>query len=378
MRKRRRQWFALQVLVGVLVSCDGADVPTQAVPRSTLELPTTASATLTTIGGEEYYADEESGELVPTQIRPARIEQAVSTAALSCADDACSADYTAAHKGMWHWSAQTMNWKIEDPGDNSEIAGGSVPKSAGAGCDSWLNLGVSAFCYLKKQNNSHHANAAPVHECRVRAKLTTDHMAGWGLVGSVSAGVWSTSILSFGEVSTSSTGSSISDTCELPDPRFSMASQSQQSGQGGALTVSAFNTVVLTNTTTDFGVPAATNATWFLDGSQIATGNGTSVALPAGTYTVALRLDDGAENEAEVTASLTFVDDSEAGSCDDPLTDVVEINCDGEGDGGEYGAGGVSQTGTQYCYELDWYHWNESLGQYEYWYTQVVSCWYAQ
>ena len=57
---------------------------------------------------------------------------------------------------------------------------------------------------------------------------------------------------------------------------------------------------------------------------------------------------------------------------------VVEVDGDGEGNGGSYGVGGGSSYGTQYCWELDWYVYNDNIQQYEYSHTQTVYCWYAE
>jgi hypothetical protein len=66
----------------VLVACNEV-APTQ-VSKRLLPLPTTVSASLATIGGEEYYGDEGSGELVPTSVRSARIVEPTSSVTMSC------------------------------------------------------------------------------------------------------------------------------------------------------------------------------------------------------------------------------------------------------------------------------------------------------
>lgn len=174
-------------------------------------------------------------------------------------------------------------------------------------------------------------------------------------------------------------GHAVITSLRAPRPRFSMSTSSQQSGDGGTLTLSAGHSVALQSTTTDFGSPAAPAAdlVWIRDQTQLATGPSTSFVPEYGTHTVTLSLINQA-GQGEASATLVVVPPDEAGSCDDPLTDVVETNCNGEGDGGSYGVGGGSSNGTRYCWVLDWYDWNSFTQRYEYWYSQEVYCWYAE
>jgi hypothetical protein len=167
-----------------------------------------------------------------------------------------------------------------------------------------------------------------------------------------------------------------------PKPRISMNSASQQSGDAGTLTISAGHSVTLSATTTDYGYPAATvnDHDWSLDGTQLGTGASTSTVPGYGSHTVHLTLANSA-GQGEATATIIVVaPDEEAGACDDPLTDVVEEECD-DGNNGPYavqntvGAGGGS---TRWCLVNQWYDWNPATEQYEYWYTEELYCWYEE
>jgi hypothetical protein len=167
---------------------------------------------------------------------------------------------------------------------------------------------------------------------------------------------------------------------QLPRPRFVMSSSSQQS-EGGTLTISAGHSISLQATTTDFGYPAATvnDHDWSLDGTQLGTGASTSTVPGYGSHTVHLTLANST-GQGEATATIIVVaPDEEAGACDDPLTDVVEVECDGPSNNGPYAVGGtVSGGGTRWCLVNQWYDWNEATQRYEYWYTEELYCWYEE
>lgn len=173
---------------------------------------------------------------------------------------------------------------------------------------------------------------------------------------------------------------SVTDT-RPPKPRFSMNSASQQSGDGGTLTISAGHSLSLQNTTTDFGDPAASpsNHVWWSDQTTIGTGAAQTYTPGYGTHDIWATLEStGGFGEAH--ASVVVVAPDEAGSCDDPVTDVVEVNCDGEGDNGQYAVGNCVGSGspTRWCLVNQWYDWNEATQQYEYWYTEELYCWYEE
>lgn len=163
--------------------------------------------------------------------------------------------------------------------------------------------------------------------------------------------------------------------CRLPKPKFTMTTDTQTSGDGGTLTISVGYAVSLQSTTTDLGYPQASSSdlTWFLDQTEIATGTSASVTPGDGTHTVTLQITNGA-GSAEATATIEVHSSDEAGSCDDPLTDVVESDCDGD-QAGRYSQCGSTASGTRYCSVLDWYVWNENTQQYQYSYTEEVYCW---
>jgi hypothetical protein len=164
--------------------------------------------------------------------------------------------------------------------------------------------------------------------------------------------------------------------CAPPRPHFTMSTSSQQSGDGATLTISAGHSLSLQSTTADFGEPAAAPSalTWILDQSQIATGSGTSLVPPHGTHTVWLSLTNDS-GQGEVTGTVVVVPPDLADSCDNPVTDVVETNCGGQGGGYQYGVGGGSVHGTQYCWEIDHYEYDPNTNTIDYLYTETVYCW---
>lgn len=168
---------------------------------------------VTTVGGREYYQDDASGELVPTGQWPASIANPASYASISCNDSNCGAEFNAFHQGMWHWSSQDLAWDINEADFNNNVSGGQIEKTGGTGCDAWILV----FCSKKKQANKHIA-VAVVNECRVQAKLTTTHRAGWGIVAEWAVGGWSLSTGKFGETSQSTNAGNIDESrCDLCD-----------------------------------------------------------------------------------------------------------------------------------------------------------------
>ena len=166
-----------------------------------------------------------------------------------------------------------------------------------------------------------------------------------------------------------------------PAPRFRMSTNLQTSGDGGTLTISAGHPVSFAATTTDFGYPAASagDHIWVLDQSQFGTGASAGILPGYGSHTVWLRLPHSA-GQGEASGSITVVAPDEAGSCDDPVTDVVEVNCNGQGDNGQYAVGNCvgSGGGTRWCLVNQWYDWNEATQRYEFWYTEELYCWYEE
>lgn len=168
--------------------------------------------------------------------------------------------------------------------------------------------------------------------------------------------------------------------CRVPAPKFAMSTNTQHSGQGGTLTLSAGHSVTLQSTTTDFGVPATTagDLTWIFDQTQLGTGASHSFTPSYGTHTITLSLINST-GQGEASGTLVVVPPDEAGSCDDAMTDVVETDCDGNNNGSYgVGAGPVMTGGTQRCWVLDWYVWNETLGHHIYDHTETVACWYEE
>jgi len=166
--------------------------------------------------------------------------------------------------------------------------------------------------------------------------------------------------------------------CAPPKPHFSMSTGSQQSGDGATLTVSAGHSVSLESINTNFGIPAASPSelTWVMDQSEIATGSATSVLPSHGTHEVRLSLINDA-GQGEAAATIVVVPPDLADGCDNPVTDEVETNCDGQG-GYQYSIGGVSDLGTQYCYEIDHYEYDPNTNTIEFIYTETVACWTVQ
>ncbi|MBA3579052.1 MAG: hypothetical protein H0W42_03605 [Gemmatimonadaceae bacterium] len=166
------------------------------------------------VAGQEYYADGGSGELVPTDVWPASIVNPTSNASIMCDGNLCQATFRASHEGMWHWTRQKLNWAIEEADYNYHVAGSTVEKTGGTSCIDWLAIG---FCAKKKQVNEHTASAS-VNECRARAKLSSDHEAGWGIRAEWSAGGWSLSTMLFGEKSVSTSAENLDESrCDLCD-----------------------------------------------------------------------------------------------------------------------------------------------------------------
>jgi hypothetical protein len=165
--------------------------------------------------------------------------------------------------------------------------------------------------------------------------------------------------------------------CRLPKPKFAMTTTAQTSGGGGSLTISEGHLVTLQSTTTDFGLPATTadDLVWMMDQAQIGTGASASVVPPYGTHTITLQLANSA-GQGEVSATVVVVPSDGAGSCDDPLTDVVETDCDGDGSGTyQYAVGTMVGAGTHHCWELDHYEYDPNTGTDEYMYTTQLYCW---
>jgi hypothetical protein len=163
-----------------------------------------------------------------------------------------------------------------------------------------------------------------------------------------------------------------------PKPKFVASTATQTSGDGGTLTVTAGYPITLTATTSDYGYPAAaaSDHEWYVDQTPLGSGASTSHTPGMGTHSLWVSLGNSAGFE-DVSMNVVVSAPDEAGSCDDPLTDVVEGNCNGQGNPTSVGVCSSSSSGTRYCYELDWYVWNEGLGRYVFGYTEEVYCWYA-
>lgn len=159
-----------------------------------------------------------------------------------------------------------------------------------------------------------------------------------------------------------------------PKPRFSMSTASQQSGDGGSLTISAGHAVTLAATTTDYGYPAAQvgDHVWMVDQTQVGTGSSTIIVPSHGSHDVWVSLTNQT-GQSEAWATVTVVASDEAGSCDDLVTDFVEL-CE-ENVPRPYGVGGGEYNGTEYCWVNDWYRWSSTQQRYVYWYTQPLYCW---
>ena len=195
---------APSLIVLGLAACERSRGLTEPEPTPVLSVPSTPSATVMTLLGEQFYGDDASGDLVPTSFaQQARIEGERSDATLECPGGHCYAAFKSYHRGMWHWTAQTINWRLLNDETNAEIIpGSSIPKGGGEGCDTWAGI----FCTNKKQQNEHSVTAnAPF--CKVRASVTTDHMAGYGRIGNLSAGGWSIEVYTWGDNSKSSSNS---------------------------------------------------------------------------------------------------------------------------------------------------------------------------
>lgn len=206
--------YGVAAAMGAGLAC--ADVPTRPVINDPPVLRETPRFDLVGVGGQDYYADGESGELVPTADWSARITNEMSTSAISCNDAECSATFNASHEGLWHWSKQTLRWRIEEGGSNYLAGNGEIVETGGTSCIDWLPIG---FCTTKKQENAYSASAT-VAGCSAHAKIGTDHQAGWGILATISAGPVGLSLGTFGETQKYSHGESFDETrcteCDNP------------------------------------------------------------------------------------------------------------------------------------------------------------------
>lgn len=162
--------------------------------------------------------------------------------------------------------------------------------------------------------------------------------------------------------------------CKAPVPRFTMSTPAQQSGSGGTLTITEGFSVSLQTSTVDFGLPQAPAAshTWTVDQFGIGTGTSQTITPGIGSHSVQLSLQNS-EGTGEATASIVVRPLDEAGTCDDPLTDVVE-ECHPESPGATgFGIGGSYQEGSQVCWVTD-YYWQYPDGSLQYRYSINHGC----
>jgi hypothetical protein len=212
MRLTRRWSGCISTALLLLVGCEGANKVTEITPSPTarpLYVPGdgaggAAGAFTTFVGGEQFYGDDQTDDLIPTSRFQARIENYTSSiTSFSCTYSAssCTTEMKASHTGMWHHSSQSFNWKIADT-ETGDEQGVQLAKSDGNGCASWATLGMSLrlFCTNKRQENTATGTYSG-QPCSARASLTTDHHAEYSWLGGLSVGTGNFSITpgTFGE-----------------------------------------------------------------------------------------------------------------------------------------------------------------------------------
>ena len=71
---RRGIAVTIPFVLGALAACERSIAPTEPAVSPALSVPQKAGAYVTTINNEQFWADDQSGQMVPTSERDARID----------------------------------------------------------------------------------------------------------------------------------------------------------------------------------------------------------------------------------------------------------------------------------------------------------------